>query len=242
MRFVLGRHLIGPSNPGNLALASAHPLDSRSPTTTNDSRCAGEIVDAGNSEVAGQAPNSDRWHGAAESFIAWQQGNSEALAPLVYQVSPALWHIARAAGLDAETAEDVVQSTWLTLVRTGSTIENPQAVVGWLFTTTRREAWRLSRNLRREPVAEQATIEAALPSAEGPEERVLLSAEQATVWRCLNRLSERCRGLLRAVAAKPRPDYAEVSKSLDMPLGSIGPTRSRCLAKLREELLREDAL
>ena len=68
---------------------------------------------------------------------------------------------------------------------------------------------------------------------DGPESAALASAEGRVLWRHIETLSERCRSLLRVVAFSDRPDYASVAQALGMPVGSIGPTRGRCLAKLR---------
>jgi DNA-directed RNA polymerase specialized sigma24 family protein len=69
-----------------------------------------------------------------------------------------------------------------------------------------------------------------------PEERVLQDDGDSRLWQHIARLPERCRALLRVIAFADRPDYAAVAQSLGMPVGSIGPTRGRCLAKLRRQL------
>jgi DNA-directed RNA polymerase specialized sigma24 family protein len=82
------------------------------------------------------------------------------------------------------------------------------------------------------------------PVTGNPTEEMVLAAEQeredadraALVWRALDRLSARCRELLRVLMASPPPSYAEVAAALGLPLGSIGPTRARCLQRLREEV------
>jgi DNA-directed RNA polymerase specialized sigma24 family protein len=74
----------------------------------------------------------------------------------------------------------------------------------------------------------------ALPGREpGSEEQVIIDDQRRTLWRAISQLSGRCRELLRIIAFAPRPDYAAVAAELGMPIGSIGPTRGRCLAKLR---------
>jgi DNA-directed RNA polymerase specialized sigma24 family protein len=69
----------------------------------------------------------------------------------------------------------------------------------------------------------------------------VLGDEQARLWESLKVLPERCQKLLRIVAMEPRPDYARIAGELKMPIGSIGPTRGRCLDKLRNELHRTGA-
>ena len=71
---------------------------------------------------------------------------------------------------------------------------------------------------------------------DGPEEVALRSDGDSRLWQHIARLPERCQALLRVIAFADRPDYASVAESLGMPIGSIGPTRGRCLAKLREQL------
>ena len=77
-----------------------------------------------------------------------------------------------------------------------------------------------------------------LPDEPAPEGQVVLDDDNARLWDCLGRLPERCQRLLRIVAAEPRPDYTAIATELDMPVGSIGPTRGRCLDKLRRELVQ----
>ena len=76
------------------------------------------------------------------------------------------------------------------------------------------------------------TIARRLPDEPAPEGQVVLDDENARLWDCLGRLPDRCQRLLRIVAAEARPDYTAIATELDMPVGSIGPTRGRCLDKL----------
>lgn len=151
-------------------------------------------------------------------------------------MSPVLWHVVRATGLDREAAEDVVQNTWLTLVRSAESVRDPQAITRWLCTAARREAWRVSKAATRTRPVEDEVIDARLPVQSSPEGEVVEDDERAHLWQALGRLPERCQKLLRIVAWEPRPDYSSVAEGLDMPIGSIGPTRRRCLDKLRVEL------
>ena len=169
-------------------------------------------------------------------FRAFRDGEEHRIADLVELVTPILWHVARAQRLDREAAEDVVQNTWLTLVRSADSIADPKAVLQWLIVTTRREAWRVvKRSDRVEPQADTGD-DVASPPDELPEEMVLRSDTDARLWQHVAQLSERCRALLRVIAFADRPDYAAVARALAMPVGSIGPTRGRCLAKLRHQL------
>ena len=181
------------------------------------------------------------WDVAGSSFARWRAGDPSALDELVHAMSPILWHVVRATGLDKEQSEDVVQTAWLALVRNAETVGDPQAVARWLCTTARREAWRVSKTAGRSRAVEDDTLEWRLPSQPSPESQVVLGDEQARLWESLKVLPERCQKLLRIVAMEPRPDYARIAGELKMPIGSIGPTRGRCLDKLRNELHRTGA-
>lgn len=177
------------------------------------------------------------WERSAALFVSWRDGRDPAaLDELVRLLSPMLWQVVRGSGLERTAAEDVVQSTWLTLVRSGSAISEPRAVAGWLCTTARREAWKVGRAAGRQRPVEDEDIARRLPDSPAPEQQVVLDDENARLWTAVGRLPERCQRLLRIVAAESRPDYSVVSAQLGMPVGSIGPTRGRCLEKLRREL------
>lgn len=180
-----------------------------------------------------------RWERAASLFVRWREGDRRAMDDLVRLMTPPLWQIARAYGLDHALAQDVVQTTWLTLVRRHDTIEDPRAVSGWLTICARREAWRVGRQQRRTAATEAETLEPHLPVVESAEQRAADDDETMRLWRAVATLDERCQRLLRVVAFDDRPDYARIAKDLSMPVGSIGPTRQRCLGKLRGALERE---
>jgi RNA polymerase sigma factor (sigma-70 family) len=184
----------------------------------------------------GRRPRSQFADEAAADFLRWQAGSSDALDRLVRRVTPTLWHVARAYGLSREAAEDVVQSSWVALARTAGTVRDPQAIVSWLCVTTRREAVRVVRQSRREDSTDPAALVEQGPAAAGVEDAVLADEEAAVLWRRVNELPPRCRQLLRVIAFEDRPDYRSISAELGMPTGSIGPTRRRCLEKLRELL------
>ena len=173
------------------------------------------------------------WQRAELYFIAWRGGDAGALESLVRTLSPVLWHVVRAYGLDRDSADDVVQTTWLTLVRQGDSVRDERAVLRWLTITARREAWRVSQKSRRASPADDEMLDAALPRQASAETTALLDDEQRVLWQHVAALSERCQRLLRVIAFSDRPDYAGLADELQMPVGSIGPTRGRCLAKLR---------
>jgi RNA polymerase sigma factor (sigma-70 family) len=177
---------------------------------------------------------------AAEAFAAYRSGDTERMSELVDLMSPLLWHTARAQRADPALAEDVVQTAWLRLVDRAGEITDPQAVMQWLLMTVRREAWRLVRQGdRARPASEVVEAEVATPITDDPEAVSILSERQQVLWQHVAQLSDRCRELLRVVAFADRPDYATVAAALAMPVGSIGPTRGRCLHKLRAALVAD---
>lgn len=179
------------------------------------------------------------WELAAGQFRRYRQGDHGALDDLVRTLTPVLWHVVRAVGLDSDKAEDVVQVTWLTLVRKQGSIADPQAVASWLTTTARREAWRVARvDARSSPVADEV-LQTRIPHQPAAESDVIRNDEQDRLWACVQQLDERCQRLLRSVAFDDRPDYAGMSEELGMPVGSIGPTRGRCLTKLKTLLVAQ---
>jgi RNA polymerase sigma factor (sigma-70 family) len=180
---------------------------------------------------------------AAAAFEEYRSGRSEAMDGLVDSTTSLLWHTARAQGLTQQQAEDAVQTTWLLLVQHASSITEPRGVLKWLLTTVRRESWAAARRARREDARDDLTdIAPELPAEElDPEGMVVRGQDQYVLWRHFKTLPDRCQRLLRVVALAERPDYAQVAEALAMPVGSIGPTRGRCLAKLRAALTADPA-
>lgn len=162
-----------------------------------------------------------------------RSGRRESLNEIVVELSPVLWQVARAQGLDREAAEDVIQCTWLSLLRHLDQIHSPLALTAWLVTATKREAWRARGAHHAEQPLDQNQMTDTEDPQPLPEELVLLAERHRDVWRAVRRLPQRCQELLRVVAFSHRPDYDAVATALGMPRGSIGPTRGRCLAKLR---------
>ena len=169
-----------------------------------------------------------------------RDGDRAALGEVVRELNPMLWQVARAQGLAAGEAADVVQTTWLELLRRLHDIRSPRALTAWLITTTRREAWRVRELSRRRAADGGVAVLESVPDPDPePQERLLADERARVLWLHFQRLPQRCRTLLRIVAHADRPDYSAVAEALGMPRGSIGPTRGRCLAKLREMLLAD---
>lgn len=180
---------------------------------------------------------------ASAAFTAHREADPDGMARLVDVLTPLLWHTARAQGLTQVQAEDVVQTTWLQLVKHADEITDPRGILKWLLTTTRRESWSVVRRSRREDVSDDLgdVLDEAPAAPNGPEQLVVRGQEQRVLWQHFATLSQRCQQLLRVIALAERPDYAQVAEALGMPVGSIGPTRGRCLAKLRQALTSDPA-
>lgn len=175
---------------------------------------------------------------AGRAFSAYRDGDLQRMNELVDMLSPLLWHTARSQGLSQSGAEDVVQTAWLRLVENAARISEPQAVMGWLLVTVKRESWRVVKDSGR--VAGEVPAE-IVDTTPGPAALAVLSEQSGALWDHFRRLTPRCQALLRVIAFADKPDYAAISEALGMPLGSIGPTRGRCLAKLRESLTTDPA-
>jgi RNA polymerase sigma factor (sigma-70 family) len=167
---------------------------------------------------------------------AAKDGRPEALDKFVAELTPVMWHVARAAGLSESDAEDVVQTAWLRLLAHMETIHTPAALKSWLITTTKREAWRVRAADRKLQLSDEEWLTTIPDPDAGAEEHAIIKDEQRELLAAFVTLPERCQELLRMVAFEQRPNYDLVAANLGMPRGSIGPTRGRCLEKLRVAL------
>jgi RNA polymerase sigma factor (sigma-70 family) len=170
---------------------------------------------------------------AGDAFADYRDGDPNRMSDLVRAVTPILWHTVRSYRLDNQSAEDVLQSTWMALVRRADSIADPRAVLQWLIVTARREAWRVASVQRKVNPTDWENDELVAPAEQQPEPAVVRDSQDAALWGQIEQLTPRCQQLLRVIAFSDQPDYAQIARSLGMPVGSIGPTRGRCLAKLR---------
>ena len=161
-----------------------------------------------------------------------RDGDQTAWDRIVKRYAPLVWSLCQRYHLARADADDVGACVWLRLVEKLDTIREPAALPGWLATTTRRECLRLLQAKNRElPVEDnQRLVDDANPAADA----WLLEQERLIALRlAYGDLSERCRQLLKLLFADPVTPYDEISAILGMPVGAIGPTRQRCLGKLR---------
>jgi RNA polymerase sigma factor (sigma-70 family) len=171
----------------------------------------------------------------AELLVAARAGDSDAWDELVERYARLVWAVARGFALSMADAADVSQTTWLRLVEHLDELREPEHVGGWLATTARRECLRILRRNGREVVGLDAGIE--IEAGEPRPEAVVLDTERDRIlWLSLGEISQRCQVLLRALATVPPPSYQDISAALGMPVGSIGPTRARCLDHLKRRV------
>lgn len=160
-------------------------------------------------------------------------GESAAWVDLIDRFSGMVLSVARGHGLNSTDAADVSQTVWLRLFEHLTRIEDPDRVAGWLATTTQRESRRFRHNSRRDVlVADDDALEPRWPAA-APDAAILALERDQAVAAAFSLLSPRCREMLAMLFDDERVTYKELSTALDMPAGSIGPTRMRCLECLR---------
>jgi RNA polymerase sigma factor (sigma-70 family) len=170
--------------------------------------------------------------GLRELLDAAAGGDQSAWNEIVSRFNGLVWATARGYRLSRADAADVAQTTWLRLVEHLGRIRDPERLGAWLATTARHECLRSVRLRSRELSSDDA--DAFESAGDDPPELALLATERDTaLWRAFSRLTERCQVLLRLLVAADEPSYEEIGAALGMPIGAIGPTRMRCLEKLR---------
>jgi RNA polymerase sigma factor (sigma-70 family) len=170
-----------------------------------------------------------------ELVAAALDGDEAAWGAVVDRFSGLVWSTARSYRLSNADAADVVQLTWLRLVEHLDRINDPERLGAWLATTARRESIRVLRLAGRQQLTDEID-QFEEPAADGIDLRLLTTERDSALWRAFSTLSERCQALLRMLVAATEPSYEEVSAALGMPIGAIGPTRMRCLTRLRGNL------
>lgn len=198
----------------------------------------------GHTEVVPRERPSEGLHGP-DLFEAClrgiQQGSRSAMERLVIELTPLVWNVARGHGLDRHSAEDVVQSVWLTLFSRVKGIREPRALAGWLITTARREAQQMNgRKTPPVPLTDEIAERIDDPGR-APESEVLLQERNDQIWNAFARLSERDQELLR-LTVLGRVGYGEVARELGLSVSSVGALRHRALRKMRTLLDEEPHL
>jgi RNA polymerase sigma factor (sigma-70 family) len=169
--------------------------------------------------------NTEVLHAARAGLAGWEA--------LVERYSRLVWSVPRSFRLSHADAADVYQCTWLCLAEHLTRIRQPDHLGTWLVRTATRQSLAVLRTRGREVSLDRWEPESSLPA---PDEVVITNDRQRRLWTALMTLNERCQRLLCIAAHSPELSYAQVADALGMKVGSVGSTRSRCLAALRRKL------
>jgi RNA polymerase sigma factor (sigma-70 family) len=171
----------------------------------------------------------------ADLVAGARNGDRQAWYALVERYASLIWSICRRYGISGPAAEDVAQHVWLHLVESLNNLRDPDALPGWISTTTRRECCRILRV--QGPIADDTQVLENRPDeqAETAEHELLRAERHATLREAFGRLPLPSQRLLALLTADPPVPYAEISARLGIPVGSIGPSRSRSLDRLRRD-------
>src|SRR5690348_7863731 len=170
------------SRPGAVDASRPGAVDASRPGAVDASRPG--AVDASRPGAVDASPPGtlDADAHLGELLERARDGDHESLRELVRALNPVLWRVARGQGLAAEDAADVVQTSWLELLRRLDEIRTPRAVTAWLITTTRREAWRRRQRSRRDVPDGGAAMETAVDPAPSPGERLIADERDRVLW------------------------------------------------------------
>ena len=162
-----------------------------------------------------------------------RDGDAQAWNALVDRFGPLIWSICRNYRLERADIEDVAQNVWLKLVGQLSRVRDPAALGGWLATTTRRECFRARQAA--DKFAPDGQVVDDLPEEDTvtAEDEVLLAERHAALREAFLDLPPPDQRLIALLIEDPPVPYAQISARLGIRVGSIGPTRIRCLDKLR---------
>lgn len=174
----------------------------------------------------------------AELIEACLKGNSQAWEALLVRYQRLIYSIPLRYGLAVSDADDIFQNVSLLLLENLARLRDRQQLGAWLATTTRRECWRVLRQHQQVTLFSRTTdLDEQIPGGQRSDEVFLEMERQSIIQSAVGFLGAPCRSLLLLLFyTEPRPSYAEISRSLTIPEGSIGPTRARCLEKLMKIL------
>ena len=162
-------------------------------------------------------------------------GDPAAWDEIVERYAPLVWSICVRFGLSNHDREDVAQNVWLLLVEQLGKLREPAALPGWLATTTHRECLRVVTAARKSSERLGTGLDDALQFVDNTiiDEEILMAERNAALRAAFAELPPKCRQLLAMLMSDPPYSYAEISEKLQIPMGSIGPQRARCLERLR---------
>jgi RNA polymerase sigma factor (sigma-70 family) len=192
------------------------------------------------------AEDAPRWTADDDRTLveACLKGDSQAWETLILRYQRLIYSIPIRSGFSPADAADIFQSVCVKLMEKLSTLRKQEKISSWLMTTTTRECWRVVERRRREAGSQiygedyAVDVAARLASAEplADQQRIAFERQQA-VREAIAHLSERCRNLISLLFySKEEPSYAEIAHQINIPVNSIGPTRARCLQKLKRLL------
>ena len=167
------------------------------------------------------------------------RGDSGAWDQIVERFTGLVWSICRAYRLSDSDAADAVQLTWLRLLEHLDRIRDPQRLAGWLAATCRHECQAIVRRSRSSVSVDVDAMDRLVGGGPPADEPLLTAEEHAALWQAFQGLSEWCQQLLRELVINPDdgpPSYRQVAAKLQVPVGSLGPNRGRCLGQLRKLL------
>jgi RNA polymerase sigma factor (sigma-70 family) len=200
-----------------------------------------EHAAAGSTRELSQRGGRRTHHWVEKRVRLAQTGDTRAWRELMHEFGSMLRAVARGHRLSSADACDVEQTTWLRLAENLDRLESPARLGAWLATTARHECLRMLRASARELPDEQPPEPRDRDPA--PVDGKLLRADRdAALWSAFARLPARDQILLRMLVADSEISYKEIGTALEMPIGSIGPTRGRAIERLRRELERSDRL
>ena len=162
-------------------------------------------------------------------------GDDDAWTALITRFRGLPSAIARSYRLTGYDVEDVEQTTWLRLFESIDRLRSPERLPGWLATTARRECLHLLRSGSREALTDDITRADDTGRFDDPGDELIAGEVRTIVRNAVQTLPDSPRRLLETLLASPDSTYADVSRSLDMPQGSIGPTRARGIDRLRKD-------
>lgn len=176
-----------------------------------------------------------------EIIAACLDGNRDAWEALIVRYQRLIYSIPLKSRLSQDDAADIFQSVCVKLIESLPSLRDHEKIVSWLITTTTRECWRLTARRRRnsqETVDDDTDRMTEIPDQAPLADQEMVSLEQQQIVRdALARLPERCSRLLRMLFyEKDELSYADIASRIKIPVSSIGPTRARCLEKLRKIL------
>ena len=171
---------------------------------------------------------------APHTQSSWRPRHA-AIDHLVARHDRRLRRVARTYGLSAWDVDDVVQATWVSYLEHGHELREPAALGAWLETTARRLSLRVLQRHVREQLTDTGDPSVTGGGAE-PEPELLATERRAVLFGALAALPDRQSRLMRMLVLRPELSYEEVGRRLAMPVGSIGPTRARCLDRLSRDV------